>query len=544
MSVAGRTETSGADRDGTAYVSAGLDPRDTTIVAALDTWAARTPDRAALEFEGRRISFSHLEALSRRVAGGLRAMGVGRGARIVYYAKNSDDFYVLLLGAARAGVVLAPINWRLPAREAAQIAEDCGSAAHFVSADLREAFTRALPGRLAERPVVTLGTLEGCGFHDWIAAQPAMAEDPGAHPDDVLLQLYTSGTTGRPKGAMLSHASVLVPQRLRLDADVSWDRWTPDDATLVAMPLGHIGGCRLGLLALCNGARAVVTPEFKPERLLDLIEQAGVTRLFIVPTALRLLLDDPRTAGADFSRLKTLFYGASPMPLPLLRESLRVIGCGFVQLYGMTETCGAIVALGPEDHDPEGGPEMRSTGRALPGVEVAIVGVDGLRAPTGTPGEIVTRSASNMVGYWNDPDATRATIDADGWLRTGDVGSLDGRGYLTIHDRVKDVVISGGENIYPAEVEAVFVEHPSIAEAAVIGVPDAKWGEAVKAILVPRPGAQPDADELIDWARGRIGFKAPKTIDFAADLPRNASGKVLKRSLREPHWKGQSRQVN
>ena len=544
MDVGRQSQIDVADRRGATSAAAGLDPRDETIVAALGSWAARTPDRIALEFESRRISFTRLEALSRQIAGGLAALGIRRGDRIVYYAKNSDDFYVLLLGAARAGVVLVPINWRLSVREATQIAEDCGSAAHFISNDLAGSFRGDLSGRLAQRPLITLGTLEDSGFHDWIAAHAAVAEDAAGHPGDVLLQLYTSGTTGRPKGAMLSHRSVLVPQRLRLDADVSWDRWAPDDATLVAMPLGHIGGCRLGLLALCNGARAVVTPEFKPERLLDLIEQAGVTRLFIVPTALRLLLDDPRTARADFSRLKILFYGASPMPLPLLREGLRVIGCGFVQLYGMTETCGAIVALGPEDHDPEGGPKMGSTGRALPGVEVAIVDAEGRHLPASNAGEIVTRSPSNMIGYWNDPDATRETIDADGWLHTGDVGSLDGAGYLTIHDRVKDVVISGGENIYPAEVEAVFVEHPAIAEAAVIGVPDAKWGEAVKAILVPRPGAHPDADELIEWARGRIGFKAPKSIDFAAELPRNASGKVLKRSLRELHWKGQNRQVN
>jgi acyl-CoA synthetase (AMP-forming)/AMP-acid ligase II len=233
------------------------------------------------------------------------------------------------------------------------------------------------------------------------------------------------------------------------------------------------------------------------------------------------------------------------MPLALLREALDVIGAGLVQQYGMTETAGTIVALGADDHDPQGNDRMRSAGRALPGVEIRIAGEDGQALSPGTVGEILVRSSANMVGYWKLPDATAQAIDGEGWLHTGDAGYLDDEGYLFICDRIKDMICSGGENIYPAEVEAILCEHAAVGEAAVIGVPDAKWGEAVKAIIVPRDGHVVDPDELLRHCRTRLaGFKLPKSIDVVADLPRNATGKIQKKNLRAPYWEGRDRQVN
>ena len=238
-------------------------------------------------------------------------------------------------------------------------------------------------------------------------------------------------------------------------------------------------------------------------------------------------------------------YGASPIPLDLLRECMDVFGCGFVQMYGMTETTGTIVALEPEDHTPEGSQRMRSAGKPLAGVEIAILDGEGNRLRAGQVGEIATRSMANMKGYWNLPEASKRTMTEDGWLRTGDAGYLDEDGYVYVHDRVKDMIISGAENIYPAEVESAIFGHPAIAEVAVIGVPDDKWGEAVKAVVVLKEGADVSPDEIIAFARTRIaGFKAPRTVDFIEALPRNPSGKILKRELREPYWAGKDRRVN
>jgi acyl-CoA synthetase (AMP-forming)/AMP-acid ligase II len=257
------------------------------------------------------------------------------------------------------------------------------------------------------------------------------------------------------------------------------------------------------------------------------------------------MLNHPRVGEVDFSRLKFITYGASPIPLELMRAAMDRFGCGFVQMYGMTETSGTIVVLDPSDHVPEGSPKMRSVGTPLPGVEIKIVDAQGNPVPAGEVGEIATRSVKNMKGYWNKPDATAATIDAEGWLRTGDAGYLDADGYLYIHDRVKDMIISGGENVYPAEVENAIYSHPKVADVAVIGVPDKKWGEAVKACVVVRSGETLTEAEVIAHARQLVaGYKCPKSVDFIAALPRNASGKVLRRELRAPYWEGMERAVN
>ncbi len=311
------------------------------------------------------------------------------------------------------------------------------------------------------------------------------------------------------------------------------------------MPLGHIGGVGWAIVGFFNGATTILLREFLPGAVLDAIEHRGISKMFMAPAALQILLAQPRVREIDYSRVRYILYGASPIALDLLRQATEVFGCGFAQQYGMTETTGTVVYLPPEDHTPEGNKRMRGAGLPMPGVEIRITGADRQVLGPDEIGEIETRSIANMVGYWKQPDATRETVDNDGWLRTGDAGYLDADGYLYIQDRFKDMIVSGAENVYPSEVESAIYGHPSVADVAVIGIPDDRWGEAVKAVVVLKPGFDFDADSIIAFARTRIAaYKAPKSVDLVDVLPRNASGKILRRLLREPYWAGRERQVN
>jgi long-chain acyl-CoA synthetase len=508
--------------------------------------AGQRPDAVALAFEGRETTYRQLDRRSSQAAGALIAEGVGKGDRIAYLGKNSDHYFELLFGAAKIGAVMAPIGWRLAPAEVAYIASDAQAKMLFVGPEVIDCALQIG----ADLPGVAIVAMER-GEHGWPTYEAWRDVQDNADPlaeiaeTDVAVQLYTSGTTGRPKGAMLTHLNILGGRRRALEARMAWNEWGPDDVSLVAMPVGHIGGTGWGIVGLVNGAKGVVAREFDPFRVLDYIEQDRISKMFMVPAALQIVVRQPKARQVDYSRLKYILYGASPIPLDLLRECMEVFGCGFCQQYGMTETCGTIVYLPPEDHDPAGNARMRAAGLPMPGVEIKVVDEAGASVPTGAVGEVAIRSVSNMAGYWRLPEATAATVGPDGWLRTGDAGYLDADGYLFIHDRVKDMIISGAENIYPAEVESAVYGHPAVAEVAVIGVPDEKWGEAVKAIVALKAGASPDAEDIIAFARTRIaGFKAPKSIDFIAALPRNASGKILRRELREPYWVGRERRVN
>ena len=501
----------------------------------------------AYEFEGRQTSFAEFDVNTNRVANALIALGVKPGERIAYLGKNSDIYFELLMGAMKANVVMAPVNWRLAGPEVAFIVADCKAPVLFVGPEFVTQVRNIKPQLPDVRTVITTegGAPEWQDFTAWRDA--ADGDDPKVpiSPRDIAIQLYTSGTTGKPKGAMLSHANFLNLVQAGNEAEMpEWNRWSTDDVSLVAMPIFHIGGSGWGVMGLYHGAKGVIARDFDPTKVLDFFEQSGITKLFMVPAAMQFVVRQPRARQVDFSRLKYMLYGASPIPAALLKECIEVFKCGFVQLYGMTETTGTIVALPPEDH-VEGLERMRSAGKALPGIELAILDPDGKPLPPREVGEIATRSGSNMVGYWNLPEATARTLGSDGWLRTGDAGYMDEDGYLYIHDRIKDMIISGGENIYPAEVESAICDHPDVAEAAVIGIPDDKWGEAVKAIVVMKPGKQATATDIINFTRERIaGFKTPKSVDFLEALPRNPSGKILRRNLRDPYWAGKDRQVN
>jgi len=504
-------------------------------------------DATAFEFEGRVTSFADFDRKTNRVANALIASGVKPKDRIAYLGKNSDHYFELLFGAMKARIVMAPVNWRLAGPEIVFIVEDCKAAILFVGPEFVEQVRAIQPQLKNVRAIMTTegGAPEWTDFAAWRDAQPADDPKMPVEDNDIAIQLYTSGTTGKPKGAMLSHFNFLSLVRAGRGGDApDWNKWVESDVSLVAMPIFHIGGSGWGAVGIYHGAKGVIAREFDPTKILDVFENSKISKLFMVPAAMQFVVRQPRAREVDFSRLRYMLYGASPIPAALLKECIEVFKCGFVQLYGMTETTGTIVALPPEDH-VEGLERMRSAGKPLPGVEIAILDPDGKRLPPREVGEIATRSGSNMVGYWNLPEATAKTLDRDNWLRTGDAGYLDEDGYLYIHDRIKDMIISGAENIYPAEVESAICDHPDVAEAAVVGVPDDQWGEAVKAIVVMKPGKSATAADIIKFTRERIAaFKTPKTVDFIPALPRNASGKILRRNLRDPYWAGKDRQVN
>jgi len=519
----------------------------TTLADVIRSQAHTRGASTALVFEGRQTTYAALDRHASRVANGLIALDVKPDERIAYLGKNSDLFIELLLGAVKAKVVTAPVNWRLAGPEIAFIVDDAKAAVLFVGPEFID-LVRGIKDRMPHlRAIMTMegGAPEWNDFAAWRDAQSDSDPQVPMTGNDVAIQLYTSGTTGKPKGAMLSHQNFLSLLRIGgTDDNPDWNVWTDTDVSLVAMPVFHIGGVGWAVFGLYHGAKSVIAREFDPGKVLDFFRDYGISKLFLVPAAMQFIVRQPRAREMDFSQLKYIMYGASPIPAALLKECIAVFGCGFVQMYGMTETTGTIVVLAPEDHI-EGRDCMRSAGKALPGIEIAILDADGKPLPVGEVGEIATRSASNMVGYWNLPEATAQTLGRDNWLRTGDAGYLDKDGFLYIHDRIKDMIISGGENIYPAEVESAICDHPDVAEVAVVGVPDDTWGEAVKAVVALKPGKEVSAADLIAFTRQRIAaFKTPKTVDFIAALPRNASGKILRRQLREPHWIGKDRQVN
>ncbi|MCC6920176.1 MAG: fatty acid--CoA ligase [Alphaproteobacteria bacterium] len=502
-------------------------------------------DKVALTFEGRSTTFGEFDRHASQVANGLIAAGVGKGDHVSYVGKNSDWFFEIMFGAFKAGAIMTPVNWRLAGPEIVYILNDAQSKVLFVGVEFLEQVRALAPELTHARLIVSMEgpDLDWPAFEAWRDKQSSTDPKVVVGWDDPMLQLYTSGTTGRPKGAMLSNKNLLHGRR---NPDMpAWYQVNDTDISLQAMPNFHIGGAGWGSLSLCAGAKTVVAREFSPAGVIDFIQNDRISKMFMVPAAMQIVVRDPRARETDWSCMKYLIYGASPIPLALLQECMEVFGCGFVQAYGMTETTGTIVALAPEDHDPKGTPQMRSAGKPLPGVEVRILDEAGNVLKTGEVGEIATRSNSNMYGYWNLPEATAKTVDKEGWLRTGDAGYMDEQGFVYIHDRVKDMIISGGENVYPAEVENAIFGHPAVEEVAVIGVPDEKWGESVKAIVALKKGAEASPAEIIKYARERIAaYKAPKSVDFIEALPRNASGKILRKDLREPFWEGKTRRVN
>lgn len=504
-----------------------------TMGDALADWAAQMPKAPAITHGDTAIDWEAYDRHVTQIANGLAAMGLKKGDRVAYLGKNGLRAAELALGAARAGMIIVPIIWRLAPAEIEYILADCDASVLFV-----EPLFENQPFA-GERMIV-----DG-RFDAWRDEQSAAPVETPVDTGDVFLMLYTSGTTGMPKGVMLTHRNATVLRPIVQETGLGWFTSEPGDALIHAMPFGHIAGIGSVTGAVNAGQHLLIHTEFDPALIIRDIQQYNAKQAFLVPAALAMMLDHPDAKDADFSNLQGMGYGASPIPLDLLKRGVERLQCDFAQMYGMTETYGTVVCLGPEDHGPGKEKVMRAAGKALPSVGLKILDENGSELPPGEIGEVAINSPTNMAGYWNKPEETARVLSADNWLRTGDAGIMDEDGYLYIQDRIKDMIITGGENVYPAEVESALYGHPDVADVAVIGVPDERWGEAVKAVVVRRPGVDLEADGVIDWARQKIaGFKCPKTVDFIDALPRNPSGKILRRELRAPYWEGRERQVN
>jgi long-chain acyl-CoA synthetase len=520
-----------------------------TPAGMLRHWAGELPDAPMFVGDEGTVTWAEMYDRARRTGRALLADGIRAGDRVAFLDRNGIEFFEVLFGASLIGAVMVPVNWRLAPTEMAAIIDDSGAPILFFGSDYdgaRKEIATALPD---VRSWVNIDEL-----HDWRDRMSAgEASDPGFEPtkEEPVIQLYTSGTTGLPKGAVLSALNFVC---ILEAADEVFDVG-PDMVSLVAMPLFHIGGTGWALAALSRGGAAVILRDLLPAALLGAIERHRITHAFLVPAVLNLVLSAPEMADADLTSLRIIFYGASPISDDLLVRSMAGFGCSFAQVYGLTETTGAITTLVPEDHDPDGPRSrlLRSAGRAFSHVELRIVDPEtGAELPGGQVGEVWTRSDQNMTGYWHKPEESTAVLMEGGWFRSGDAGWLDEEGYLFLHDRIKDMIVTGGENVYPAEVENALLAHPAVADAAVIGVPSERWGETVKAVVVPVPGAvgsdmsEPElAADIVSATRERLAhYKCPTSVDFVDVLPRNPSGKVLKRELRAPYWQGHDRKIH
>jgi long-chain acyl-CoA synthetase len=502
--------------------------RDLRVADVVREHAAQRGDRVAIRHGDRALTYAELDERSSRLAQALLAGGVSDGSRVAYLDRTAPEVVELLFATSKIGAVTVPLNWRLSPRELALVLEDA-RAPVLVAGSTYADVAHELAARLAPPPLVVV---VGDAYEEWLGAHDAA--DPGGRGEehDVVLQMYTSGTTGVPKGVLTTHRNLAAAA----ETSPHW-QFDSESISLTPLPMFHIGGIGWVFLGLWNGATTILVRDFVPEAVLDVLEHRRVTNAVFVPTMLQLLTAVPGAPERDYSALRSIAYGASPITTPVLRATLRTFRCSLYGIYGLTESTGGVVQLDPADHEPDGPRAhlLRSAGRPLPWVELRIADpATGRELAAGEVGEVWLRAPNVMRGYYRRRAETAAALTEEGWLRTGDGGYLDEEGYLFLTDRIKDMIVTGGENVYPIEVEEALAQHPDVLEVAVIGVPDDRWGESVKALVVTRPGTAPATDQLVAFARERLaGYKLPRSIDFVEELPRTPSGKVLKRELRE-----------
>ena len=513
----------------------------------LEYYARERPSQDFAIMGDRRISYAEANSLANQLAHAFIAAGLRKGDRVAYLSKNSLEYPLVYFGASKAGVVPVPLNYRLAPPEWAYMINDAQAKVMLCS----EAFQAGVHGvRSALETVDRYLAIDAPSDAGWEAPQAWLAGQSDAPPhrdireDDDVYQMYTSGTTGHPKGAVLNHAAVTA-HLMQLSHTISL---RPGDRDLIVAPMYHAAAALTAFSVVYQNGALVIHEDFIPQDVVTALSEANIAVTTLVPAMIQAcLVYVPDVAERAYETLKLIAYGASPIAEPTLRRAMEVFQCDFLQAYGMTELTAGATALSPADHvralvsKPE---LLLSAGRPLIGTEVSIVDEDDRPLPHGAIGEIVVRGPQMMKGYWQLPDATAEALRG-GWMHTGDAGVMDAEGFLYIQDRVKDMIVSGGENVYPRVVEDVLFAHSAIADAAVIGVPDPQWGESIKAIVVLREGASATAEDLIAFCHGKLGgFERPRSVEFAAELPRNASGKVLKRVLREPYWADHGRRVS
>ncbi|MDX9787796.1 MAG: long-chain-fatty-acid--CoA ligase [Desulfobacterales bacterium] len=492
-------------------------------------------DETVFLLSDRSITFNELERQSNRVANALVTKGISGHSRIAFLGKNSELYFYVLFGAMKAGHTFTPLNWRLSAVELTVILEDAAPPVLFADVAFKATIEKIQAESAHQFQTV---------YIDWSTPRPKELEQflESATDDrpmieisseDTAFQIYTSGTTGVPKGVELTFGSVNF-WFLLLDLEPTLTYATQDVMLFIA-PNFHLLGMHFSISALYNGTKVSILPEVRFDSMLDAIHKHRVSVLVLAPIMIEGLLNAAESSPADFSSLKLVVYAGSAIGLNLLKRALKEMKCDFMQFYGVTEVGGGVTLLRPEEHDLENEEKLKSCGRPLPYVEVKLMAFNGREAGVGQAGEFWVRVPSVFKQYYNKPALTEEVLKK-GWYKTGDVGVCDQEGFYYIIDRTKDMIISGGENVYSIEVEQALMKHPSVQQAAVIGVPDEKWGEAVKALIVLNEGAVVTANELITHCRGLIGgYKIPKYYDFVEKLPTSPTGKVLKKMLRKDY---------
>jgi acyl-CoA synthetase (AMP-forming)/AMP-acid ligase II len=504
-------------------------------------WRANVRPQVTALVDDRGVAYTYAQLLaeSERKAGGWAGLGVGPGDVVAIVAKNSADFLVHAFALMRAGVTPAFVNWRLSPRELTEVLTLVGPKAIAADAEFTELVDAALAGaawprtaarvRIGGGPVPP-GALDGGTLTGPVPPRPPLTGDT------VLALVHTSGTTGRAKAIPLRHGALMMSVA---DFAIEIGDQAAGSRHLQILPLFHLGGFGQCMQAILTAGTVYIHTTFSPAAVIDAIETDRIEFFTAGPSLIDMLVAEIRARaqdgqhGADLSSLREIAYGTAPITPSSLSAALATFGCRFRQIYGNTESQSMISLLAPEDHQP-GHPRLGSAGRVSFGWEVRIVDPDGADLPLDTPGELLIRGECLFSGYWRDPAATAAAFAAGGWYRTGDIAKLTADGYLYILDRAKDMIISGGENIYPAEVEAVLARHPAVADVAVIGRPDPAWGEAVHAVIIAVPGQAVAPEEIVAWCRDQLAhFKCPKSVEFTTSFPRTTTGKVLKRELRK-----------
>ena len=493
-----------------------------------NTHAARNPDRIALVFNENSWTYPAFDRAIDVAVTLFDEAGLKAGDRFAYFGKNSDLFFIILIAAARAQLVMVPVNWRNTAAETAYVLTDSGARLILADQEFEQLVAAASGGAI---PSIMTDAPGEQGLRSKLSTGKPAQRRP-TDPRAPFLQLYTSGTTGKPKGVLTSEHAISVQRQMEAVSGHFTD-WGDDEVLLSPLPSFHVGGMSWVCCGLARGITVVVTTDTTPAGILDLCLQHGITRTFIVPTLVRALIGEMDARGVLVPTLRGIHYGAAPMDAALLERSVDRLGCRFLQYYGMTEITGTMTILGPSDHDSSRPHLLRSVGRPLPGDMIEIRDSEGRLLPVDQPGEIWVNGPTLFIEYWNRPEATAEAM-TDGWYHTGDGGRLDDQGYLYLTDRIKDMIVSGGENVYPAEVESVLRDHPAILDCAVFGLPDAKWGEGVTAALELKPGATIDPDEVIAFARKSLAaYKIPRRVETGITLPRTASGKVQRGLVRK-----------
>jgi len=516
------------------------------LTQALHRAVQQHPDRIVLRFCGRQRTFRDLAERVARLAGALQRLGMREGDRVAMLSLNSDRYLEYQMAVPWGGGVLNPCNIRWSAAEILYALNDSGSTILLVDETFRTLLEQIRRDTSTLREVIYCGDAEApAGMHGYEALLAAAEPVPDAlrRGEDLLGIFYTGGTTGFPKGVMLSHNN-LCSSGLALRAE---GLATPGGTYLHAAPMFHLADMGVATTHWIEGNTHSIIPAFNPELVLDTVERDRVTHLLLVPTMIQMLVDHPTMKKPrDLSALQTIAYGASPIAEAVLERAMAALpGVGFVQAYGMTELSPVATVNPAWYHRPEARQlgKLRSAGRASFCMELRIVDAQGNEVPRGTVGEVAVRGPNVMQGYWNQPELTAAAL-RDGWMHTGDGAWMDDDGFIFIADRLKDMIISGGENIYSGEVENAIAQHPAVAACAVIGVPSDRWGESVHAVVVRKPGQEVSAADLIVHCKSLIaGYKCPRSVEFVDALPLSGAGKVLKTKLREPFWRGRERNV-